>query len=736
MQDVCRPRTQGVRARSLKTHLFLKLQASGLIGSLLISSAAYGQQDATGGKGKTPPLKVNITSGLPEEPAPNPTEPLFMRPTERDFTRPHSYFPNPLAPYTATSTPPARFTNSPRLDDLVRGGKIYLSLSDAIILALENNYDVAIQRYNLDIADTDLLRARAGGSPLGVSSGLVSGTIGGATAALSSGGGPGGTTTSSGGGTTGAAGQSLTTNLGGPLPEALDPVLTGTVELQRQSTPELSSTFIGTSELVSNTNQYNFAYNQGFLTGTALQVSFNNQYQTTNNAFTQYSPGLTSSFNAQLTQHLLRGFGTGINGRFILQAKNNRRSTDSAFRQQILYTINQIENIYWGLVSSYEDVQAKERALAQSTQLEKDDRQQLEIGTLAPLDVVNAQSAVASDKQALVSSQSTLEYQQLVMKQAIARNLEDPALTAAPVIPTDRVSLIETPEEKSQVDDLVRQAEQNRPEIEQALIAIKNDEITLRGEKNGLLPVLDAFAFYGGSGVGGAISPGCPLTPSSNVFSISCAGLPNNIGYGTTFENTFNGSSPNRGAGVNLTIPIRNRQAQSEQARSVLEYRQAQLRLQQLYVQVRMQVINSQFALTNDRAQVQAADAARAYAYQSLDAEQKKLKLGASTTAAVLQQERNLAAAENNVITATATYGKDRAALEEILADTLDRYGISLADAVSGKVTQVPVIPGLEPAKDRPEPALPDQQQNLQQQRQAPVTPQPMPPQPPTTPPQ
>ncbi len=386
-------------------------------------------------------------------------------------------------------------------------------------------------------------------------------------------------------------------------------------------------------------------------------------------------------------------------------------------------------------MSAYEDVQAKERALAQSTQLEKDDRQQLEIGTLAPLDVVNAQSAVASDKQALVSSQSTLEYQQLVMKQAIARNLEDPALTAAPVIPTDRVSLIETPEEKMQVEELVRQAVSNRPEIEQALIAIKNDEITLRGEKNGLLPTLDAFAFYGGSGVGGAISPTCPLTPSGSVFSISCAGLPNNIGYGTALQNAFNASSPNRGAGVNLTIPLRNRQAQSEQARSVLEYRQAQLRLQQLYVQVRMQVINSQFALTNDRAQVQAADAARAYAYQSLDAEQKKLKLGASTTAAVLQQERNLAVAENNVITATATYGKDRAALEEILADTLDRYGISLADAVSGKVTQVPVIPGLAPAKQgSPEPSLPGQQQNLEQQREAPVTPQPMPPQPSTTP--
>ena len=589
-----------------------------------------------------------------------------------------------------------------------------------MVLALENNFDVEIQRYNLQIADTDLLRARAGSGILGVNSGLITGTIGGATAALlTTGGGPGGTSVSNGGASTGTAGQALTTNGGGPQPEAFDPVLTGTVELQREKTPELNTLFSGgLSTLNTNLNQYNFAYNQGFLTGTALQVTFDNQYSTTDSALQTYSPATQATFNVQLTQHLLRGFGTGINGRFIVQAKNNRRVSDSAFRQQVLYTVNQIENIYWGLVSAYEDVQAKERALAQSAQLEEDDRRQLEIGTLAPLDVVNAQSAVASDKQSLVSSQSTLEYQQLVLKQAVSRNLEDPVLANAPVIPTDRVSLLETPQETMPLEDLVRQAESNRPEIEQAQIALKNDEITLKGEKNGLLPTLDGFAFYGSSGVGGSVNPACS-SPTAQAFGITCTGLPQ-VGYGTVFTNLFNNSAPNKGAGVNLTVPLRNRQAQSEQARSVLEYRQAQMRLQQLYVQVRIQVINSQYALTNDRAQVQAAQAAREYAFQSLDAEQRKLKLGASTTANVLQQERNLAGAENNAITARATYAKDRAALSNILADTLDRYGISLGDAVTGKITQTPVIPGLEaPKPQQSAPAdLPGQQQNLRQQNQ------------------
>jgi outer membrane protein TolC len=663
--------------------------------------------DSTG-KGKTPPAKSsisNITQGLPAEPQPNYTQPLFMRPTDRDFTRPRGYFPNPIAPYTATTAAPPRFSNTVQLDDLLKGGKLYLSLSDAVMLAIENNFDIEIQRYNLEIADTDLLRARAGSTLLGVNSGLVTGTIGGATAALSSGGGPGGTSSGSGGASAGSSGLALTTNGGGPTPEALDPVVSGTVQLQRERTQELNLAFTGVSPLDENLNQYNFAYNQGFLTGTSLQVTFNNTYTTANSPFFTYSPSTQATFNVQLTQHLLRGFGPGINGRFIEQAKNNRRVSDSAFRQQILYTVNQVENIYWGLVSAYEDVQAKERALAQSSQLEADDRKQLEIGTLAPLDVVNAQSAVATDKQALVSSQSTLEYQQLVLKQAISRNLEDPVLANAPIIPTDRVSLLETPEESTPTDDLVRQAEANRPEIEQAQLALKNDAITLRGEKNGLLPTLDGFVFYGASAVGGSANPACLNSPDAQFYG--CVGAAP-IGYGTVFENTFNNEFPNKGAGVTLNVPIRNRTAQSEQARSVLEYRQAQMRLQQLYVQVRMQVINSQYALTNDRAQVQAAQAAREFAYQSLDAEQRKLKLGASTTAAVLQQERNLAIAENNAITARATYAKDRASLSNILADTLDRYGISLGDAVSGKVTQVPVIPGLEaPSKSNQGPAAP-----------------------------
>jgi outer membrane protein len=707
------------------TTFFDKLKAVAAISCLLAGTAPSFAQ--------VPQQSAPAASGLPPEPAPNYTQPLFLRDTTRDFSRPRGYWPNPLAPYSPIAVSPPSFLNSVRLDNLVKDGKIYLSLSDAVLLALQNNYDIAIQRLTLDIADTDVVRSRAGGaeSILGIPTSLVTGTEGGTTATVSSvGGGPGGSSSSSVAGT-GPGGLSLSTNGLGPIPEAMDPALQGTLEwnhvIQPQQTP-----FGGAPFISQNTDTYNFTYNQGFVTGTNLQLAFQNNRVATNNLFSFFSPSLQSTFNFSLTQHLLQGFGTAVNGRFIVQAKNDRRIADSLFRQQLLYTINQVEDIYWGLVSAYEDVQSKQRALDQSTSLEKDDEKQLQIGSMAPLDVVNAKSEMSSDQQALIASQNTLEYQQLVMKQAISRNLDDPTLAGAPVIPTDRVSLAETPEEHMSVDDLVREADANRPDVEQAMLNLKIDALTLKGVKNGLLPVLDLQAFYGATALGGAVSPSCPTAAGIFGQPTLCSDL-TSTGYGTVFGHLFNSSGPNKGVEVTMNIPLRNRTAQATQARSQIEYRKAQLVLQQLYVQIRMNIISQQYALTNDRAAVESAISNHDFNQQSLDAEIKKLHLGASTTANVLQQQKNLAAADAQLIAARARYAVDRAALQETLASTLDRYGISIVDAATGQVNTEPIIPGLEPAKTLPEVTPPSQQQELKQQEQQQKQPQ-TPPQPQSNP--
>jgi len=654
--------------------------------------AGFAQQAGAGSSGPD-----KNASALPAAPAPVLTEPLKLRSSDRDYSKPAGrLLGNPITIYRPTTIPKASFVNMVRPSELIKDGKIYLSLSDAIALAIENNYDIAIARYDLDIADTDILRTRTGVAPLGVSAGVLTNTLGGSASTLTTGGGPGGTSVGSGGAGSGTFGLSLTTQGAGPIPESLEPTVTAAIQFDRDHSPSTSFFSGGTS----STNTYNFSYNQGFVTGTQFQFAFDNTYATTSNGVTLFSPELSSNFKATVTQHLLQGAGIWVNKRYIYTALNNRRIADSGFRQQILYTVNQVETIYWGLVQDYEDVQAKERALEQSSKLVADYRKELEIGTVAPLDLVNVESNMASDKQALISSQSALNYQQQIIKQALARSLNDPALVAAAVIPTDRVSLEEIPEEKEPVEALVQEAFQRRPELEQAVLTLRNDEITLKGARNALLPQFDLFGYLWGQGIAGSINPNC----SSQFYGPECSSKVSS-GWGTAAEHAFNNSAPDKGMGFNLTIPIGNKYAQSVQARSLMEYRQAELRLEQLYTQIRMQVVNAQFGLTNARALVQASLAARDYNQQSLDAENKRLKLGASTAANVLQQQRNLAKAENDLIAANAAYANARASMYQLLAATLQHYGINLNEAATGNVNTVPVVPGVQPAPPSKEPS-------------------------------
>lgn len=713
-----------MKNRTLQSGLVVGLMVVNLVAPM---AGAQSQSSGSSVPNAPAPAAATVTVATPNSLQPSAGQPP-LRPTSQDFSRGKSPIPNPFSAYTSTVVPPVRLSNSPLIDTLYRNGKIYLSLDDAIMLALQNNFDVAIARYNLDIADTDLLRARSGLSYLGVNTGLVTGTLGGSTSPVISsspaattgatsstsstssptiqtsgaaGGGPGGTSAGAGGAGSGPNGITSSTLGAGPLDvpiEPLDPKLTGTVQLARSYVPQTSSFLTGSFRLNQNLNQYNFDYTQGFLPGETLDVSFTNTRTTTNasSAFGSfYSPSLNSIFKAQITQHLLQGFGPGVNGRFIEITKNNRRITDVAFRAQLLYTIDQIENIYWGLVGAYQDEKAKQGAVLQSTQLLADDQKQLQIGTLAPLDVVNARAQVASDTQALTTSRSKLEYQQLIMKQAISRNLDDPIFAAAPIVPTDRVSLTRTPEEEKPLDELIRQAYANSPNVQEALLALKNQQITLKSAKNALLPVLDVYGFYGAAAIGGSKNPLINCTPIGPINP--CAGTPgNDIPYSTVVGHLFNSSGAAKGVGFNFTLPIRNRQAQAQEARAQIEYRQSQMRLQQLYVQLKMQVTNQLYALQNDRAQVRSAQASRQYAVQSLEAEKKKYHLGASTTANVLSQTRNYETAQDNLIAAQTAYAVDRAALSQLVADTLDKYGINITDAATGNISQEPSVPGLE----------------------------------------
>jgi outer membrane protein TolC len=479
----------------------------------------------------------------------------------------------------------------------------------------------------------------------------------------------------------------------GPPIDNFDPVITGTVSVERATTPEANTVFTGTPSLNQNTTTANFLYSQGFSTGTLMTVGFNNSRVASNALFNTLNPNLTPNFRFEVRQHLLSGFGFDPNLRWIRIARNNREIEDVTFRQQIIQTVSQIENIYWDLVNAYSNVTVQQRALDLTNKTLSDNQKQVSAGTLAPLAVVQSQSAVATAKQNLITAQVNLQLQQLLMKNAITRNMADPMLAVAPVIPTDTLSTTEEYEVRP-VEDLIDEALKQRPEIASARLTLTNNEISRKSIRNQLLPTVDLYAFYGASALAG---PQNPLCTSTSRGCPPPGSIPT-TGYSDAFSNLFNSSAPDKGVGININIPLRNRQIQADQVRSVLEYRQAQMSLQQTENTIRLQVRQAQFAMQQNYVGLQATIAARDYAAQSLDAEQKKLRMGASTSTLVLQASSNLTQAESNVLIAATNYEKSKVQLDLSTAETLTKLGIDMSDAEAAQVKHSPKVPGTVPA--------------------------------------
>lgn len=634
-------------------------------------------------------------------PAPNAPEPKKLpQPTHEDYSRPTPLLPNPFARYMPRDVPPPSFTNAPKIEQLIQNGKLMLSLNDAIAIGLADNLDIAVQRYNLPIADTDILRTKAGQNFLGTNTGVVQNTPGGA-GPSASGSGAGGTTAGSGGAGGGAGGFVGNTSGAGPQPDSFDPVVTGTLSFERAIFPLSNSVTTGTAVLNQNTTTGNVSYSQGFSPGTALTVGFNNQRFTSNSSRNFTNPDLQSSFRAQIRQHLLQGFGPSLNTRLIRQAKNNKKITEEGFRFQVIVTVSQIQNIYWDLVNAYEDFKVKERSLALAQKTLSDNQKQVEIGTLAPLDVVRAQSSVATAEQDLIISRTNLQLQQLVIKTALTRSLAgNSPVVQADVIPTDTIQIPDQ-ENLPPVDDMVQQALANRPDYSQQKINLKNGEINIKGANNGLLPTIDLVGFYGASSIAGLQNPLGTCT-AGQIPSVNQCLLPGTVaptGFGDAFSNLFNSSAPDKGVAINIQIPLGNRAAQATQIRSRLEYRQSQLSLKSLENQIAFTVRNDAFTVEQNRARVAAAQKARELSSQTLDAEQKKYNLGASTYLAVLQDERDLAQSESALVAAMTNYAKSKVLLDRDTAQTLERNNIKLDEAVTGQIHTEPNVPGIIPNK-------------------------------------
>ena len=584
---------------------------------------------------------------------------------------PHSH--NPLAPYMPSTVPELNLQNSQRLYDLIQDGKLRISLQDAIALALENNLTLAAFRYNFPIAQADLLRTKAGGNANGVNTTVVSTTPSG----FSASGGGGGSAASS---ATAGNGGIVTSTLGaGAAVPSFDPFLIFSGFVQHTVTPEPNVATVGTELFKQNNIEVQSQYQQYFPLGTYLQVNYTGFRSANNSPYYAVNPELNSNFQVVLSQPLLYGFGLASNERFIHIAKRNLQTTDLAFQQQVIATVTDIENLYWDLVNAYQDVQVKTRSLDYANQTLADDQKQLELQNIPAMQVTKDQSAVATSEGDLTIAKATLRHNELLIKDRLTRT-DDPSIDETPVIPLDLQGGPD-PNESQSITQLIDEAMKNRPEVAIFRNAAEVQRQSLKDINSELLPVLNLYGYYGGTGAAGPKNPNCSLGPAQCATTLP-------VDFTSMFENTFNYSAPQYEVGLNLQINLRNRVVKADQFRAVLAYRQSQIAQEQQQKSLRFDIRDSQFALVQAQARVAAAQKARDLAQKTFDIAKKEQDIGAMSRYDTLIAEQGLALAESAFFTAQTAYEKAKADIDRATGTTLDRTGVSIDAAKSGVVAQ------------------------------------------------
>ena len=601
-----------------------------------------------------------------------------------DYSKGPRWFPTIASPYVQSHVPLPMLTNSPRVDQLIQSGKLMLSLDDAISLALENNLNIAVQRFTPWLAEASLLQAKSG--------------VGGKT--------------------------------------QFDPTVTSTLSIEQQTIP-INNPFLSgvgaltrLSALDNHVTVGNFGYSQGFETGTQLQVAFQNNRTSTSSLFNLFNPGIQSTLQVQLTQPLLNGFGKLPNMRYIIEGKNNVQVGESQFEQQVMATVAQVSDDYWELVYARENVKVQEAAVAVSTKLYEDNKKQLDIGTMAPLDVLTAESQLATDQQNLIVAQAVrLQDETNVLNDVTTDPLAGP-LAGIEVVPTTPISAPDITENIS-VADAVKEAWQKRPEIHQAELRLENAGVEVKATKNALLPQLNLFGLYSAAGLGGNVrqittTPTGAYTSTTPVFDPTFAPPGTNIPAGTppigftgtpvtnaavtflpggitdSWDTMIHADFPTFQGGLTLTLPIRNRAAQAASATALLDQRQLQASYRQLQNTIFLSIRTAQIALEQGRARVTAATKARTLAEQVLQDEQKKYQLGSSTSYNVVLRSRDLTSAEGTELRSRIDLIEAAVSFNQAVGRTLEVNHISMADAGVGAPAREFNIPGT-PDGDRRE---------------------------------
>jgi outer membrane protein len=587
-------------------------------------------------------------------------------------------------PYKQPTIPDIDMANSDRLERLVRAGNLYVSATDVVALALENNLDIEIQRYGPILNHQVTKRAESGallrtGLGVGVAQGPQSVSLTGVSVSASGGNTAGSTATAAG----------VLTQLG-PAPPNLDPTFTLVGQWAHNTIPESNTILTGTTALIINQRFYEAQLAQTFQFGLNYQLTYASTRNNYNSSFYAINPFTSGDLDLQISQPLLNGFGRAVNGRDVYIAKNNEKVGDLQFKQQVITTVTAVLNLYWDLVTFYQDLKAKRDELATAQSLFEDNKKQVQIGTLAPIEVTRAEAQVYASQQDLLVSQTNLLQQETVLKNAVSKNGVASAILAdVHVIPLDTIQVPEK-DEFAPIDQLVAEALGKRTEVLTQRLNIESDKRGLVGIKNGLRPNLQVSAELTNNGLAG---------PEGGAFQPSAAGLVG--GYNTLLGQIFSRDYPSYSAGISLNLPLRNRAAQSDYATSVLQLRQTELQLQKQINQVRVDVQNAVIGLQQARARYDSSVKARILQQQTLDADKKKYTLGASTVFQVITDQQSLSTAQTSEVQALANYSHARIAFDQAVGTTLEVNHVSLNEALAGRVVQQSVLPAELPTVEQ-----------------------------------
>lgn len=607
-------------------------------------------------------------------------------------------------PYVPRTVSHTDFSNSFRWDSLIRGNNIYLSLADALALALENNLDIEWQRYSPRIAETDVLRTEGGGLTRGLNVTIRESPNGvggpqpanpGQSAAVTSSILSQPDTSTSQAETNVSVTGNIPLSIGPRLP-SLDPFLSGTVGYSNRTAPQTNNFIAGTNALINKNFVTDFGIQQSFSTGTTLGLQYNNIRQTTNGSRVDYNPYTNASLGITFDQPLLQGFGSALNRRYLRIAKNDQKISDTLFRLQCSNTVSAVIRLYWDLVSLNEDLKVKRQALELAQQLATNNRSQVEVGTLAPIEVVRAQAEVARARQDLTNAESLVLQQEVILKNVLSRTgSSDPRLASAHIIPTDQIT-IPAEEPVRPLQDLIETALKSRPDLNMARLQYDNSQISYQGARNALLPSIDVVAGLTNNALAGQVNSLLPpgqATGGTTGSALTRVTDPTFVGgYGTVLSQLFTRSFGDYNIGVQVTIPLRNRVAQADAARDQLATRQNEVRVHSLENQVRTEVETALLNLRRARASYESASQTRQLQEEALSAEQQKYEVGASTSFFVIQYQRDLAQARSQEVIAQSAYIKAKANLDRVMGIVLRANNITPVDAYQGDWKNAPAM--------------------------------------------